>query len=189
MKISKQLVHLMSGKASKTAKYQNLAIGILTVSLLPCTIATALASNSRANIRRFDSATQQSSVGNITHKQIFSKAPTILVADARNSSEEDIVITSYRQGFDKAWQEKDRKKSLFTVCNEDNKQKTLFCIEVLETYLKQKISSWTNECYKQRANLVSCLEFFQDKGTTLKDLEQWINESQILAKEIIDAPD
>ncbi|MBD2386439.1 hypothetical protein [Cylindrospermum sp. FACHB-282] len=191
MKISNKLLHLMSGKACKIAKYHNIAICILTAILLPCTTTASLGYTNKANIRTFDSVTEPSSAGNITPIQILSKAPTILVADASNSSESDILITSFREGFDMAWQKKkeDREKSLFTICNIDNdKYMALLCLDVLELYLNNKISSWDNECYKQKTNLVLCLGFLGYQGTTRKDLELWIEKSDILRQKIIDEP-
>jgi hypothetical protein len=163
-------------KAMKIVKYHQWMILLLTIILLLVgTISTAFANTARITATTFDSAILKSYLTNITLTQPSLKKAIDPLVETEESSQDDRIL----QKFNQAWTKPIRKENLFGVCNQENTEVDLYCLDKLETFLEQEKYLLINNCYKPGINGKVCLDLVLGEiGVKLEDIDQWIKEIQ-----------
>jgi len=135
MKLFKQL--LISRKGGKISTYLNIkrfAIALLTILLWSFTSVSSFADTNILTSGEFKSATVQFIAENITFRELDLTESTHLIADASD----EYLKNEFFKRFETAWEQPNKKASLFNVCQSESSQTAKICSDSLKDYSQQK---------------------------------------------------
>ncbi|WYM02326.1 MAG: hypothetical protein HEQ19_25390 [Gloeotrichia echinulata CP02] len=193
MKLFKQL--LISRKGGKISTYLNIkrfAIALLTILLWSFTSVSSFADTNILTSGEFKSATVQFIAENITFRELDLTESTHLIADASD----EYLKNEFFKRFETAWEQPNKKASLFNVCQSESSQTAKICSDSLKDYSQQKkvqldkkkselqeaSGKQIKDCYKPGVNGKLCADLV---SKTREDKISQIDRETIILGEVL----